>query len=995
MLQYSPKIVTDSLVLCIDASQNKSIPLADLPVKNGLLLWLDASDDTTFSYSSGTEVSQWRDKSGNNFHANELQAVGNKPSRNTTLNSRKTVNFTSTDGDRLRVNSGMVFTNSVTAIVFIKPGAQNYAYANILDQDHAMSGQANGWVIQRNNVSSAWQSWVSIAAGSSWFNPNQVSYADNTPQIVTLRKGSSTIALSSNGTSSGNVNISDEQIRQANYFGLNIGSWRAGGFSDRHYNGEICEIVIYNRFLSDIELKQVHTYFGQKWGILNTDRSAFDLTNTFTTGLTVGTSNKFQRSTQGAFFVEPITGNIDSGIRYGTNTDKVVNSANSWTVSTTIEKINNTVNNWWHLFTDGNSGDILTLDTDGLFKTSMNNAGGNGNFTAGSDVSNYGFTWSNLLNGTHELTLVYDQPNGRLQLYIDGVGGGWQTGRTINTGYYLRNFHGWGSANSFYHSDLIWSSLKVYNRQLTDAEILQNYQSIKSKSAIGSFNNPASSAISLKTAVPNAKSGYYYIKPDGYTGTPVLTFCDLETETGGWMHVGTIYDNNEAYDNATNHPWGAPLNPFQSTGIWEDSSSLNTTVGTPFTTDYKNELWAYAPMSQMMIKYSGANQTNLFYTNKEQLQCTSLASFFAGLNWSAAGSDTSGQAYTNGRVKSLDVTNNAISDPVLDSANRTKILFKFGEYDGAQDGNKDRVMIAGHRYNQADSVDNPWGLGCFTNLNGTIHYRDIVPVAQNGNDFPPNAITGAPHAFSIWVKETPNFLGSYNNPATSGKAIKDAYAYATTGWYWLTVDGSVNLYWIDMDYDGGGWVLVANNRLNTGNIGTTAGTYAASTTGFITLGNYGLGTNPSNFNLWVGLNKWNSIVAASGQRKFVEMVSSNIGVKLGQTGFHSKRARWTWTGWSGTYAWQGVANYSLELGANSPGLYNYHIAGGYSFSAYDLDQDGYSSNCATFYGNTPFWYGSCWSGNFWGGGTGGGYADGPFWDGSGSDYFNYGAYYVK
>jgi len=276
MLQYSPKIITDSLLMCLDASQNKSYP-TDLPVKNDLLLWLDAADDSTFSYSSGTEVSQWRDKSGNNFHANELQAVGNKPSRNTVVNGRKSLNFTSTEGDRLRVSSGMVFTNSVTAIVFIKPGAQNYDYANILDQDHAMSGGANGWVIQRLGNGSNWQSWVSNAAGSDWFNPNAISYANNTPQIVTLRKGSSTVTLYSNGTSSTDVAIADQQIRQVGYLGLNIGSWRAGGFSDRHYNGEICEIVVYNRALSLTELKQVHTYLGQKWGIFNADRCVFDL----------------------------------------------------------------------------------------------------------------------------------------------------------------------------------------------------------------------------------------------------------------------------------------------------------------------------------------------------------------------------------------------------------------------------------------------------------------------------------------------------------------------------------------------------------------------------------------------------------------------------------------------------------------------------------------------------------------------------------------------
>jgi hypothetical protein len=972
-LQYSPKIVQDGLVLCIDASQNKSIPLADLPVKDGLVMWMDAADDTTFSYSSGSTISQWRDKSSFNYH---MVPVSAGPTRNSSINSRKTITITNAQQiGNLSINL-QTSANTVFVVSRLTGGANGRVltayYNNWLlghwggNVNQYYAGDPNGWISY--GVYAADTVWR-IYMGDWGSNSNDVANAYSNGTLITNQPTSQ--------ASEGPKGL-----------GINFQGYEQS-------NCEAAEIIVFNRLLSATERKLVHTYLGQKWGIANTDRTVADLTNTLTAGMTVGTDIKFQRTTQGAFYIEPITGTIDSGIRYGTSTDKVVNSANSWTVSTTIEKINNTINNWWHLFTDGNSGDILTLDTDGLFKTSMNNTGGNGTFSVGSDISSYGFTWSNLSNGTHELTLVYDQPNSRLQLYIDGIGGGWQTGRTINTGYYLRNFHGWGSANSFFHSDLIWSSLRVYNRLLTDAEILQNYQAIKSKNAVGSYNNPVSSAISLKTAVPNAKSGYYYIKPDGYTGTPVLTFCDLETESGGWMHVGTIYDNNEAYDNATNHPWGAPLNPFQSTGIWEDSSSLNTTVGTPFTTDYKNELWAYAPLSQMLIKYSGANQTNLFYTNKEQLQCTSLASFFAGLNWAAAGSDTSGQAYTNGRVKSLDVTNNGISDPVLDSANRTKILFKFGEYDGAQDANKDRVMIAGHRYNQADSVDNPWGLGCFTNLNGTIHYRDIVPVAQNGNDYPPNAITGAPHAFSIWVKETPNFLGSYNNPATSGKAIKDAYAYATTGWYWLTVDGSVNLYWIDMDYDGGGWVLVANNRLNTGNIGTTAGTYAASTTGFITSGNYGLGTNPSNFNLWVGLNKWNSIAAASGQRKFVEIVSSNIGVKLGQTGFHSKRARWTWTGWNGTYVWQGVGNFSRELGANNPGLYSYHIAGGYSFSTYDLDQDIYPGNCATFYGNTPFWYGSCWDGNLWGGGTGGGYADGPFWSGSDSDYFNYGAYYVK
>ena len=978
-ISRGPKLVTNGLVLALDASDDNSFGVTDLPIKNGLLLWLDAADDDSFIYSSGTVVSQWRDKSGLNNHTNQSN-VAYQPQRNTFTNSRKTTVFNSSYLTT-QTNILKAYT-SYTKIAVVKQTSN--AVGNIIGK--STGADTTFWYNGSNNIR--------LYHNASTILTSSVATTLNTWSILSGLFDSNLLNANIyvNGSSGGSA-TSPTVTQITTDSDVEIGGFNGAA---NYFAGEISEILIYNRALSLTELKQVHTYLGQKWGIINSDRSIIDLTSTLTAGLTVGADVKFQRFFNGAFFINPITGNIDSGVRYGTNTDKVVNSETSWTVSTVIEKIGNTINNWWHLFTDGNSGDILTLDVDGLFKTSMNNTGGNGTFTTGGDISNYGFTWSNLADGTHELTLVYDQLNSRLQLYIDAIGGGWQTGRVINAGYYLRNFHGWGSAQSSYHSDLTWSSLKVYNRILTDAEILQNYNAIKSRNGLGSYSNPGSSAVSIKTIRPYAKSGWYYIKPDGYAGTPVLTFCDLETGTGGWMHVGTVFDNNEAFDNATNHPWGAPLNPFQSTGLWEDFNTLNTTAGTPFTTDYKNELWAYAPMSQLMIKYNGASQNNILYTNTGQLQCTSLASFFAGLNWAAAGSDSSSAAYTNGRVKSLDVTNNGISDPVLDSANRTKILFKFGEYDGAQDGNKDRTMIAGHRYNQADGVDAPWGLGCFTNLSGTIHYRDIVPVAQNSNDYPPNAITGAPHAFSIWVKETPNFLGSYNNPATSGKAIKDAYAYATTGWYWLTVDGSVNLYWIDMDYDGGGWVLVANNRLNTANIGTSAGTYAASTTGFITKDTYGLGTNPKDFNLWVGINKWNTIAAASGQRKFVFFVSSNIGCKLGLTSFHTKRARWTWTGWSGTYAWQGIGNYTTELGDGTPGLYNYHIANGYSFTAYDLDQDANSGgNCSPSYGNTPFWYGYCWSGNFWGGGSSGGYADGTFWTSSGGDYHNYGAYYVK
>jgi hypothetical protein len=550
-LQYSPKITTDGLVMCLDASQNKSYPTSDLPVKDGLLLWLDASDDSTFSYSSGTEVSQWRDKSGNNFHANELQAVGNKPSRNTVVNGRKSLNFTSTEGDRLRVNSGMVFTNSVTAIVFIKPGSQNYAYANILDQDHAMSGQANGWVIQRNNVSSAWQSWVSNSAGDNWFNPNQVSYTDNTPQIVTLRKGSSTITLYNNGTTSGDVSVADQQIRQANYFGLNIGSWRAGGFSDRHYNGEICEIVVYNRALSLTELKQVHTYLGQKWGISNTDRCVFDLSgngfdfvfnganpryNAKTFVSNFNTTSPFAVSSYGG---QNLTSNI-LNLLYSDHTIEVAFNAKGFR---SVYSYDNTLTTQ-----DGQSIVIWTGRHSGLrvFQNTI--------------IYEYWNTQSSTVGISVSISSYIDKiiyitatrTGDVLRLYINGVllSGPTTVAATTSPVSYSQINIGAAYQGNPTTQGYIWAGqheyhlLRMYGRRLSDSEVASNYQAFKAR-----FDNNIvrfGLVMELDAGNPYSYGGagtvWYDVSGNSYNGTLIGSPSYTSTNNGG-----IIFDSNAKY----------------------------------------------------------------------------------------------------------------------------------------------------------------------------------------------------------------------------------------------------------------------------------------------------------------------------------------------------------------------------------------------------------------------------------------------------------------
>ena len=346
--------------------------------------------------------------------------------------------------------------------------------------------------------------------------------------------------------------------------------------------------------------------------------------------------------------------------------------------------------------------------------------------------------------------------NANTTIYLDGKviaqGTANPTNLTFSNAYRVGTYANTPGGTAYMLNGEI-AQYRMYTRKITPDEVLQNYRAHahKFEHNLGTPALPAKNAKYIMWANPEAESGVYWIKPEGYNGEAFPVYCDMDTDNGGWMHVGTIYDGNEGHTDTSAHPWSL-LNPTQDTGIWEDSSTLDG-PHPRFDKDYKNEGWNNLPFTQMLIKDSGATQRNLLYTNTGQIveNNDSLSSWFGSLEWLTNGSETSLSAVNNSRVTVLDITNFGVSDPILDSGNKTKLLFKFGERDGVQDANKDRSMIAWHRHDQNDNVDAPAGIGNFTNRSGNIDFRDIQPYAQR-SDFPDNSITGAPYSVSIWVR---------------------------------------------------------------------------------------------------------------------------------------------------------------------------------------------------------------------------------------------------
>lgn len=263
MTQYSPRMVTNGMVYYVDAANNKSYPNNDLPVKTGCILHLDAADDTTFAYSTSSLVKVWFDKSGNANHVTQ-STTALQPTRTGTQNGLNTLVFAS---DALTSERQILkSTADYTKIAVVKQTSSGTS-GNIIGK--STGGNNTFWYGGTTSIR-LYHNSVTFLASSITTSLN--SWSVNTGIFGATDRSASIYVNGALGaiTSSATPMTEDSDVQ--------IGAFGGGN----HFIGEISEILIYNRVLNSEELRRVHTYLGQKWGITNSDRSWFDLTKTIT-----------------------------------------------------------------------------------------------------------------------------------------------------------------------------------------------------------------------------------------------------------------------------------------------------------------------------------------------------------------------------------------------------------------------------------------------------------------------------------------------------------------------------------------------------------------------------------------------------------------------------------------------------------------------------------------------------------------------------------------
>ena len=254
----------NDMLVCLDGTMLSAT--SSLPVKSGLEVWLDAADDDTFAYGTGTDVTTWSDKSGNGNDVVQTTAA-NMPTRipytTVTANPCSVVDF----------NGSTDSLSSTTTVDLATPGV----YTQIVVWSCDVAGGDSG-LISINNVLN---SGITSHSGNSVYRY----YGDGSKTLATYSLSTGNFYITGKvfpGAGGSVTKVGFQDGTKATSVGATSLTSASGvlrlGQQTSYFNGKIAEVIIYTRALSDAEMAQVDTYLNQKWNIATTDSKWYDLT---------------------------------------------------------------------------------------------------------------------------------------------------------------------------------------------------------------------------------------------------------------------------------------------------------------------------------------------------------------------------------------------------------------------------------------------------------------------------------------------------------------------------------------------------------------------------------------------------------------------------------------------------------------------------------------------------------------------------------------------
>lgn len=235
-------------------------PWPTATVSSGLQGWYRA--DLGVIKDSNNNVSQWTDLTGNGFHVVQSATPSLQPtwsSSVTALYGKPGVQF---NGSAVLSTSAAVNveagSSDQTVIAVVVPGSTQQAYSSIVD----LSADASeGFVLgEQGTQTNQYVLWWMPSSLSGWQSSPSVTASAGQPQIIAVSKSGASASSYLNGvvqrTGSAPATIVTPIAKLA------VGNRVSATYG---FNGQVGEVLVYNRALSASELQQVETQLASRY----------------------------------------------------------------------------------------------------------------------------------------------------------------------------------------------------------------------------------------------------------------------------------------------------------------------------------------------------------------------------------------------------------------------------------------------------------------------------------------------------------------------------------------------------------------------------------------------------------------------------------------------------------------------------------------------------------------------------------------------------------
>ena len=396
-------------------------------------------------------------------------------------------------------------------------------------------------------------------AGGSGSTDWSVSIEDGPPVIGIYTNDSSTTRTYFNGKAIGS-HSEDKGDDSRVYYCLGDDAT-----SGDHYNGYICEVIIYNKVLSDAERQSIEYYLSRKWAVPLKGRVTTNLADGVNT--TIINSSPVEVIHNNTFyFPNPDDDNCDIPLE---GNEVTVADNLPWTIEFWVKRhVRGSVRSvysgiWGNQLTTSEHERLQFSASSGADELILVDNGNNNSSTVITNIADLDclHKWRHVVlafDGTTDATTA-----GCVRQYVDGSDKGPAIALpNADSGTTIRRIASRGSTSDAHRLEGELGNFRVYNKQLSHAEVLQNYNAQRAK-----YQNKK-----MSFAAPDNLKLYL----DAQSGTSSNYYAD-----GTWYDIsgGTAY--NATRSNATFTDEGVKYYDFDGTGDYftiSDPGESTTTL---------------------------------------------------------------------------------------------------------------------------------------------------------------------------------------------------------------------------------------------------------------------------------------------------------------------------------------------------------------------------------------------------------------------------------